>query len=592
MGGAGITPPATREGNLKDMCGIAGVIFDETRGNEAVDSIVTGMCKAQAQRGPDGCYTWTDGRIGLGMVRLAIVGSEARGRQPIKSKTGGRMVFNGELYQPEEVMDSLGGEFAVNECDGAALLRLIEQRGLDALNSVSAMFGLAMHQPHDDSVLLARDAWGQKPLYRIRIKNGWAFASTIASLHVAAGPFRVRPEAMRECLIFKSVGGYGSAFAGVEQVPPGGWMRIDHGGAVNQGRWYTPPQPQPVQASTDRVNELLSSAIRMRVPERFKSSIFLSGGLDSSIVASVAARGPESSRPHVLTIGYDVGGWQDEHGLAIRLADELGLKHDSLMLGVQDVPGLLRDTAIALEDPNHDPVVVPTLLLSRAAARETKVVLTGDGSDEFWGGYSRFDNPPDRIDAYLERTMVFRPEEVGLTSIPDSYLQGIDLPAAGSMAPLDRIMRLEVSNRLRNYHLARVDKLSMAAGLEIRSPFLDLAVTSYAESLPAELKRPEGRPKGLLIDAFESILPTWLLERRKQAFTVPVQDWLAGPMREFAHEILNPATAFVREFADPAPLLAGLKASSPDLPRAMRIWSLLHLEIWHREFARRMEQAP
>jgi len=145
---------------------------------------------------------------------------------------------------------------------------------------------------------------------------------------------------------------------------------------------------------------------------------------------------------------------------------------------------------------------------------------------------------------------------------------------------------------LRNYHLARVDKLSMAAGLEIRSPFLDLAVTSYAESLPADVKRPNGRPKGLLIDAFDSLLPAWLLERRKQAFTVPIQIWLAGPLREFTDEILNPATAFVREFADPTPLLANLKASPPDLPRAMRIWSLLHLEIWHREFARRMEQTP
>jgi asparagine synthase (glutamine-hydrolysing) len=574
------------------MCGIAGVVFDEMQGSQRVDSIVSAMCNAQSQRGPDGQFTWTDGRVGLGMVRLAIVGSEARGRQPIESAGGGRLVFNGKLYNPREVMASLGGEFSEDECDGAALLRLLEQRGLEGLHGVSAMFGLALYQAREESVLLARDAWGQKPLYRIRLKNGWAFASTIAALHVAAGPLRVRREAMRECLIFKSVGGYGSAFVDVEQVPPGGWMRINRDGSVVEGRWFSPPAPQQINADAGNVCELLSGAIRMRLPSRFRSSIFLSGGLDSSIVASVAARCSEGARPRVLTVGYDVGGWEDEHGLAIQLADELGLEHDSLVVSAEDVPELLRDTAIALEDPNHDPVVVPTLLLTRAAARETKVVLTGDGSDEFWGGYSRFDHVPDRSDAYLNRTMVFRPEEVGLDGIPGSYLRGIDLPPADSMAPLDRIMRLEVANRLRNYHLSRVDKLSMAAGLEARSPFLDLAVTTYAESLSAEEKRPGGRPKGLLIDAFQALLPRWLLGRRKQAFTVPIQKWLAEPLRAFAHEMLDSPTAFVREFADPTPLLGALAPSPPDLPLAMRVWSLLHLEIWHREFAWRMEQSP
>ncbi len=126
------------------MCGIAGVIFDEMQGNRRVDSIVSAMCNAQSQRGPDGQFTWMDGRVGLGMVRLAIVGSKARGRQPIESAAGGRLIFNGELYQPGEVMVSLGGEFAEDECDGAVLLRFLEQRGLEGLHGLSAMFGLAL----------------------------------------------------------------------------------------------------------------------------------------------------------------------------------------------------------------------------------------------------------------------------------------------------------------------------------------------------------------------------------------------------------------------------------------------------------------
>ena len=233
----------------------------------------------------------------------------------------------------------------------------------------------------------------------------------------------------------------------------------------------------------------------------------------------------------MLTVGYDVGGWQDEHGLAVRLADELGLERRSLIMNGADVPDLMRDTAIALEDPIHDPVTVPTLALSRAAAETSKVVLTGDGSDEFWGGYSRFDKVPESLPAYLERTMVFLPEELGLSEIPQTYLWDIAIPPEGSMSPLDRAMRLEVSNRMRNYHLGRVDKLSMDAGLEARSPFLDLTVTSLAESLPAHLKRPGERPKGLLIDAFSNDLPRWLVERR--------QATLHGPGAGVAHGCLE-----------------------------------------------------
>jgi asparagine synthase (glutamine-hydrolysing) len=574
------------------MCGIACVVFDKVRRRDFVEASLSSMCDAQAARGPDGKFIWTDGRVGLGMVRLAIVGSESRGRQPITGPEGNRLIFNGELYQPEKVMAATGASFDRHDCDGAALLRLLEKRGLEGLRDFSAMFALAFYQHESGALLLARDARGQKPLYRCRLPNGWAFASTIAALHTVAGPFQLRTEAMHECLIFKSVGGNGSAFIGVDQIPAGCWMRISAEGAASEGRWFLPqPLDQTLAGDPKKTRELINSAVHMRVPERFRSSIFLSGGLDSSIVAAVAATTGMQTKPHVLTVGYDVGGWQDEHSLAVRLAEELGLQQQSLIVDAHDVPELLRDTAIALEDPNHDPVVVPTLALARAASRETKVVLTGDGADEFWGGYARFDNPPQSLETYLERTMVFHPRELGLAHLPTSYLSGTALLPDDTADPLDRILCLETSNRLRNYHLARIDKLSMSAGLEARAPFLDLKVTCYAESLTAREKRLGAKPKGLLIDAFKTVLPAWLLQRKKQPFTVPIESWLAGPLRTFAHDTLGPS-AFVRQFADPAPLLSGLLAPASATPCAQRLWSLLHLEIWYREFARRMAQTP
>ncbi len=570
------------------MCGIAGIIYDVPRNEQNILRTVRAMCHAQRNRGPDGLALWSDGRIGLGMVRLAVTGSAERGRQPFRDKPGNQLIFNGELYNPARVMSSLGGHCREGDCDGSVLLRLLTERGIKGLCKVSAMFALAFYDQRSGDVLLARDAWGQKPLYIRRFNGGLAFASTLASLHAATGPMRIRHNAMYECLIFKSVGGNFCAFENVSQLPAGGWMRIGRRGAVQQGRWFEVPNPGAEADRSEQLRRDLSRAIASRCPDRHRAAIFLSGGLDSSIVAAIAAR-QDTPPPHVFTVGYDVGGWQDEHGIAVKLADKLRLTHQSVILGASQVPDLLRDTAIALEDPIHDPVTVPTLALSRAAANETKVVLTGDGADEFWGGYARFDDPTDDIGAYLERTMVFHPDELSLAGIPESYLDDIHVPAESTMPALDRIMRLEAANRMRNYHLARVDKLSMAASLEARSPFLDIHVTRLAASLPAASKRAGGRPKGMLIDAFTPDLPAWQLERRKQPFTVPVEQWLAGPLRDFCQDTLTSPNAFVRSFVNPVTWLEHLTLDSPDSGVAMRLWSLLHLEIWYRVFGRTME---
>jgi asparagine synthetase B (glutamine-hydrolysing) len=178
------------------------------------------------------------------------------------------------------------------------------------------------------------------------------------------------------------------------------------------------------------------------------------------------------------------------------------------------------------------------------------------------------------------QVMVFEPEELGLEAPPASYLDDVILPAA-NLAPLDRILRLEAANRLRNYHLARVDKLGMAAALEIRSPFIDAHVTRLAQSIPAEIKRPDGRPKGLLLDAFAADLPDWLLNHQKQPFTVPITAWLAGGLRSHSRDTLMASDAWVRNLVNPKPYLEKFDQHA-ELGTATRLWSLLQLEAWSR----------
>ncbi|MCH2181969.1 MAG: asparagine synthetase B [Mariniblastus sp.] len=582
------------------MCGIAGWVADTPGSPSEIEEIVIAMGTAQRNRGPDALYHWSNERVGLSTVRLGIVGSAGRSKQPFVGENGRRMICNGELYSPRETMADLGSDFQDDDCDGIALLKMLEKKGVHGLREVEAMFGLALLEP-DGSVLLARDAWGQKPLFVCRRDGHWAFASTMAAMHQALGPLQIRPEAMMECLIYKSIGGLGSSFQGIRQVAPGGWMRLKPDGTSEEGVWFQWPDMDDRLATPSHVRQLLETSITQRCPTDIPSAIFLSGGLDSGIVASVATAECKRlglSLPHVFTVGYETGGWRDEHDLAVQQAKELGLEHTAITVKAEDVPGLMRDAAVALEDSIHDPVTVPTLALCRAAAADFRVVLTGDGSDEFWGGYARFDDVPANLTEYLERTSIFDYRELGLTGSPASYLEGVPVPDT-SLSPLDRVLRLEASNRMRNYHLSRVDKLSMSCSLEARSPFVDLRVTQGAVSYSASIKRPGGKPKGLLIAAFRDQLPQWLVERRKQPFTVPVQAWLSGKLNSFVNDTLT-GNSFVSQWVDPLAYLEKFRKVAKDggsderfeTALAMKIWSLLHLEIWYQSFGRQMEDRP
>jgi asparagine synthase (glutamine-hydrolysing) len=490
------------------------------------------------------------------------------------------LVFNGEIYNHPDLQHGP----TASPSDTEALAVLLARRGTRLLPALDGPFALARYDPATRRLLLARDRLGKKPLYYARMAGGWAFASTLQGLHVAAGPLRIRPDAISEYLVFRSVGGHQSAFAGVEQVRPGTWIELDADGIVAQSAYWRPPVLGGGSGSPARVRALIDRAVAARADESREVGVFLSGGLDSAVVAASLHRQRPDQAVRLLSAGYDVTGAEDERPFALRIGAEIGARHDQVIVGERAVPELMAHAARLLEEPVQDPVTVPTLALARAAAAFTRVVLTGDGTDELWGGYARFDAAPATLADYWPRAAIFRPDELGLAAWPASYLDGIDIPM--QQDPLDRILRVEIANRLRNYHLSRIDKLIMGTGVEPRCPHLDPAVLEAALRLPARVKRSGSRPKGLLIDAYRADLPAWLLERRKQPFSVPVRRWLAGGLGEFARDLLLQANAFTRGLVDARPLFAQL-AHPPDVadPAAARVWSLLHLEVWHQEVA-------
>ncbi|MDP4026570.1 asparagine synthase-related protein [Methylobacterium sp. NEAU 140] len=569
------------------MCAIVGLFDPAGEDPSELERVALRMQRVHSFRGPDGAGVWANARVALGSVRLAIQGDMKLGLQPLEDRWGGHLVFNGEIYQPRRVLEGLGEAFHPEDSDGVALEAVLALQGPAGLKGLRGMFAAARYDLGSGSLTLVRDTWGQKPLYIARWRNGWAFSSTIAALEVAVGPLRLRRAAPFEYLIYKSVGGCHTSFEGVEQVPPGSWLRIRPDGEVERGRYAELPTELASHGAPGDVKLVLDEAIAARGSDRFVNALFLSGGADSAIVAASLVRQRRELPMRAFSIGYDVPGGEDETGFARRMADHLGLEHEVVRLRADQVPSLFEEAARFTEDPIQDPVTLPTLLLARRVSEVTKVAISGDGSDEFWGGYERFDDPPDTIAAYLPRAMVFHPEELGLDAPPASYLDGVEIAGGDNLSPLDKILRLECANRLRNYHLARVDKLGMASALEIRSPFLDARVTALAHSLHADAKRPNGRPKGLLLDAFAEDLPAWLVNRRKQPFTVPVATWLRGDLRAYVRDTLSDTNAFVRAYVDPRHYLDAFDERG-EAGTATRIWSLLQLEAWHRVWKDRL----
>ncbi len=568
------------------MCGIAGLFYFERHPPENIVRELSSATRVMSNRGPDSATVWADGHMGLACNRLAITGSTAQSVQPHCDQLGGLTVCNGEIYNAREIAREEGFELSESTCDTDVLSRGFARHGYKLLPRLRGPFAFIRYVPTSGKVQLVRDFVGKKPLYYARLSSGWVFGSNVQSIHLARRPLSIRHDAILEYLIYRSVGDTASAFDNVKQVPPGGYVELSADGGFVSGKWWTFPDRCDVEADPISVRDLVTRAIQRRLDAHRTNVVFLSGGLDSSIVASAMVRQGAPIQMQTMTVGYDVAGSESETGFAKRLSDELELTHEQVVVKASDVPSLMRDAAVLTEDPIQDPITLSTLVLARKALDHSKIVLTGDGSDETWGGYARFDSPPDTIRDYLPRTAIFSPTELGLNRPPPSYPQDLS-PGLEQLAPLDRIMRFEVSNRLRNYHLARIDKIIMGCALEPRSPFLDIEVVEHALRIPAALKRPGGTPKGLLSAAFRGIVPDWVIERKKQPFSMPIRQWLQGPLRAYAHDLLAGPNCWVSRIVDPRPLLS--ICQELDQAGANKLWSLLQLENWYQGFARFME---
>jgi asparagine synthase (glutamine-hydrolysing) len=617
------------------MCGIVGIVA-APGGPPSTETVGHAMNAAITHRGPDDEGVFCDGQALLGMRRLSII-DLAGGHQPVHNEDGTiQAVFNGEIYNFRELraeLEARGHKFYTHS-DTEVIVHGYEEWGDGCFARLDGMFGLALWNTRTRTLTLARDRFGEKPLFYVETGGRLAFASELKSLLQVPG-FRpeVDPAAVRAYVCFGYVPTPGSIFAGVRKLPPGHYLRFVDGAATLH-RYYTlalgPKHTRSEADAEEELAHLLDKAVESRLVADVPFGAFLSGGLDSSVVVALMSR--HLAQPvRTFSIGFKEAAY-NELSDARRVAAHLGTEHHELVVE-PDAVDLLTQLVWYLDEPFADSSAVPTFLVAKLAREHVKMVLTGDAGDEAFAGYDRYLRFLE-----LERVGALKPAAAAATGLvghlvpgsrgyrlrriaerlrlpfPDSYLSGVALtradvadallgPAArpdggghyGSLAAavrasdgldaLDRCVAIDFASYLPDDILVKLDRMAMANSLEGRAPFLDPKVVEFAVRLPPEQRVQGGRGKHLLRRVAARWLPADVLKKPKQGFGIPLGAWFAGPLKGLAADVIGSRAFGERGLLDAKAAqryLRGHLAGEADYGEIL--WLIVSLELWAQRF--------
>jgi asparagine synthase (glutamine-hydrolysing) len=611
------------------VCGIAG-IADPSGPDPAA---LAAMAAALVHRGPDSSGEALDGPVALAARRLAIIDLD-HGDQPIATEDGRvTVVQNGEIYNHVELrheLESRGHVFRTR-CDTEVLGHLYEEHGLGFLERLRGMFAIALWDRRDRTLLLARDAFGIKPLFWSAAGARLCFASELGALARAPGFSReLDPDALEAYLAFNSIPGPLSAYRAARKLRPGHWLRW-HDGRVTTGRWA---RPVPVPAGETRTEPMavlaaealarLRDAVRAHLVSDVPVGVLLSGGIDSSALTALAAE-QSGSGVQTFSIGFRERSF-DELEQARAVARRYSADHHELVVA-PDAAELLPAIAAAADEPLGDSSALPTYLVAQLAAGHVKVVLSGEGGDELFGGYETYVadrlaarvGPAARALAPLARVLPSSDGRVSLDYKLKRFARAAHLPAleahhgwkeifapdvraellgghrgadplgayrerwaeTAGADPLARLQDVDLGIYLVDDLLVKTDRMTMAHSLEARVPFLDREVAALALALPASLKVRGWAKKRLLRRAVEPLLPREIVRGRKKGFSIPAAAWLRGPLLPFAREVLSAERLRAQGVFAPAAVARVLAAHADgreDLSR--QLWGLMAFSLW------------
>jgi asparagine synthase (glutamine-hydrolysing) len=633
------------------MCGIAGLI-DPTWAELDPDWIV-GMARALAPRGPDGEGYWRGPGVALGHRRLAVIDLTDAAAQPLGNEDGGvQVVFNGEIYNFGELRAELRarGHVFRSQGDTEVLVHGYEEWGDEVVNRVDGMFAFALWDTRHRRLLAARDRMGKKPLYFASLARAgapplFAFASELKALLGVPGFDRgIDHEALCRYLVHEYVPQPHTIFRGARKLGAGQRLRLEvRADATCEPRidryWDLPFADQPRAVSDDEaaceLRTLLLAAVRRRLVADVPVGIFLSGGIDSSSVAALAAELAGPDNVHTFSIGFSEASF-DESNHARRVARHLGTRHREERLDAHALLDVLPKVVDFLDEPLADASIVPTYLLSAFARRHVTVALGGDGGDELFAGYQTFlaeawgriyfDRAPEQLRRVIASAARLLPARTGYFSLDfklNQFLQGGEVPGPrrhqrwmASFLPehLARLLAPELGHqvvrdpldmvdqrasegpartawdRLMDYYAhfyladdvnTKVDRASGAVGLEVRAPFLDTALVELACRLPPHQRLRWRTPKYILKRAMRGRLPDDILDRKKQGFAVPVARWMREDLSSALRDELAPDKLRREGLFDPA-FVEGMVSDHMSGRRDRRkpLWTLFVFERW------------
>lgn len=627
------------------MCGIAGIAA--LPGIRTSDpALVDQMLAALSHRGPDDQHTWADTHAVVGARRLSIIDLSG-GRQPMTDESGQLVVCqNGEVYNYRELREQLvqRGHRLRTDCDTETIVHLYEDHGLDFVRQLRGMFAIAIWDARRSVLILARDRLGKKPLYW-RLHDGrLSFGSELKALMVDPElERRVDRDSLAAYLRYQYVPSPRTILEGVSKLPPASILTWD--GSVPQIQRYWEPtyQPKTRRSLDDDVEaglELLRESVRLRLRSDVPVGVFLSGGMDSSVVTALVAEA--ASEPvRTFSIGFENRAY-DELDRAQAVAQRFATVHTSDVVRI-DAVGLLPDLAYHYDEPFADSSAVPMFYVSRMAAEQLKVVLTGDGGDESFGGYTRyrlqrllalFDGVPTGVTRLgvrssrallapissaslvrqrlgtADRLLGFGADEryAELMSIVGgpgvSRLLGEDVRAstddyllsvlrAAPRDTTDRMLFTDLLTYLPEDLLVKVDRASMANSLEARSPLLDQEVVDFAARLPTSRKIQGSKTKVVLRAIAHRLMPEDLVERPKMGFAVPIGDWFRAELGDAFRDLVLHQDARSRDYLDMETVAGMLEEhESGKASREAGLWAILMFEMWARTWLSPQDPAP
>lgn len=619
------------------MCGIAGVLRSG-KGVEAGELVA--MRESLAHRGPDDAGIWIHpaGKAGLAHRRLSIIDLSEAGHQPMQSRDGSLVLsYNGEIYNFQELraeLEAKGHRFS-SRTDTEVILHAYQEWGVEALKRFNGMFALALYDLRLDRLLLARDRFGEKPLYYSQQSGSFLFASELKGLTAHPGFVpAITPEVLSLYLVHGYIPYPHTIFARTFKLPPEHYLLVDgQSQEIQLARYWDPLAALGTQGrgggmeqAVDTLDGLLTEAVRLRLVADVPVGAFLSGGVDSALIVSLMAG--LQAKLKTFSIGF-ADEQYDEAPHARAIAGHLGCEHYEHYVTSQEAQEVLVELPGIYDEPFADSSAIPTRLVSQFARQQVKVVLSGDAGDELFGGYTTYPHlalaaPLLLLPAWLrnlaarllkaggpirwrrhaallsqndawafflylsERSVAKQPDAARLFPGNDAQMVADSsfataFRSAQSHGLVQSALYADMSSYLVDDNLAKVDRASMSVSLESRVPFLDVHVAEFALSLSAGAKLGPWRQdrKRLLRRLLARYLPRPLFERPKRGFSVPLAHWLRNEMRWLVEEYLEEGRLRREGLFDPTGVAGMVREHlSGQRDREAILWALIFWQMW------------